>query len=227
MKSDLTIVTWMWGGRFGASDVRKLRDSVRRNLRRPHRFLCVTDADVPGVETAVLKDPGLTRMPGCFARLRLFDDVWQRDLGVTGRIAQVDLDTVVVGELDPVFDRDEPFVIMSGANASNPCPFNGALQMLDAGYRPDVWDDFTLDAAKRVPYYAFPDDQGWLHHKVPDAATWVVGPEHGVYVFKKPGWPEGLPEGEIPEDARLVTFINRTPAMYSSQVWVRENWREG
>jgi len=35
------------GGQYDAEWVRKLRDGVKRNLARPHRFVCLSDVDVP------------------------------------------------------------------------------------------------------------------------------------------------------------------------------------
>lgn len=206
------VTTWLWGqDKYGIEDVSRLRDAVGRHLSRPHRFLCVRT------------DDSLTKVKGCLARLRMFSPAWQAAHGIKegDRIVLMDLDTIVTGGLDPTFDRLEPFVIMKGANAANPCPFNGALQLLTAGYRPDVWQDFSLEAAAEIPFHSFPDDQGWLWHKIPDAAGWTVGLEHGIYVYNKPGWPGG---DDLPQGARLVTFINKHPSQFTHLPWVREHW---
>lgn len=233
----LTVVTWLWGDKFGPDDVAKLAAGVRRHLNQDYRFVCVTDHEeyfsagiwsqrISGeVISTPIWDRDLLSTKGCFARLRMFDPGWQEELCVDDRIVNIDLDTVITGPLDPLFDRPEPFVIMQGANAVNPCPFNGALQLLRAGAHPEVWSDFSLEKAKAVPFYEFPDDQGWLHHKLPGAAGWRVGPEHGIYVYQKPGWPGGKAETKLPAGARLVTFINKTPKDVLHLDWVRENYR--
>jgi len=138
------------------------------------------------------------------------------------RIVCMDLDLIITGSLDPLFDRPEPFVILQGANSVNPCPYNGSMWMVKAEYRPDVWSDFTLDAATAVPWYAFPDDQSWFAHKLPNAAGWRAGPQSGAYAFKKPGWPKG--DG-LPADARLVAFPGfRDPSQFTHLPWVRDHW---
>jgi hypothetical protein len=148
------------------------------------------------------------------------------------QIVNIDLDTVITGPLDPLFDRPEPFVIMQKGNASNPCPFNGALMMLRAGAHPEVWSDFSLEAAAKTAHYEFPDDQGWLWHKLPKAAGWKCGPETGVFVFRKPGWPSfdrKMKRGgdDLPKGARLVTFSGgRSPAKYEHLDWIKANWRD-
>lgn len=226
----LTIVTFRWGKKYGPEYVRRLEAGVRRHLTRPHRFRVIADREgACGLSQLVwripVEDEPLLAVPGCFARLRLFDRDWQTSTGIwpDGRVVCMDLDTVITGPLDPLFERPEPFVVFAGANASNPCPFNGSLWMLRAGYRPDVWADFSLAAARETPIYAFPDDQGWFAARMPDAATWRAGPSSGVYAFRKPGWPGG---NDLPAGARMVVFPGfRDPSHFADLPWVKAHWR--
>jgi len=233
----LTIATWLWGTKFSADDVAKLVGGLRRNLRRPFRFLLIADRpfsharDYRYVDSMIFsvaeippEDRYLLERPGCLARLRMFDPVWQQAVQIDDRLVCVDLDTVITGELDPLFARVEPFVIMQGGNAANPCPYNGALMMLRRGCNPHVWREFSIDAVAKTPFFEFPDDQGWLAAKLPGAAGWKCGSESGVYVFRKPGWPEST--NELPAGARLVTFNGRRqPAGFAQLPWVEKHWR--
>ena len=219
----LVVCTWLWGAKYGREYVERLRAGVARHLTQPHKFVVFEPEP---------EDKHLTEKPGCFCRMRMFSPEWQANKIITDRLVCIDLDTVITGALDPLFDRPEPFVILQGGNASNPCPYNGALMMLRAGAHPDVWSDFSLEAASKVPFDSFPDDQGWLWHKVPNAAGWKTGSEHGVYVFRKPGWPgfsdrrHSIPDDSLPQGARLVTFSGwRNPKTFRHLKWVRENWR--
>lgn len=226
----LAIVTWFWGNKYPADDVRKLARGISRHLEMPHRFVVVTDR--PGGEFGddIWETPiddadlPLTRVPGCFARLALFNPAFQAR-GVFGgarRFICMDLDTVITGSLDPLFQRGEPFCILQGANSTNPCPYNGSLWMVNKFYRPDIYRDFTPAEAARVPYHEFPDDQAWFAARLPDAAGWRAGTD-GVYAFQKPGWPAG---DALPADARIVTFPGwRSPEKFKHLPWVRENWR--
>jgi hypothetical protein len=236
--ASLTILTFLWGTKYPPADVAKLAAGVRRHLKQPHRFVVVTD-DVAGagIEAMVGSkvhsawpildvDKHLLNVAGCFVRLRMFDPTWQaaHGIGRDDRLVCMDLDSVVTGPLDALFDRPESFVILQGANASNPCPFNGSLMLLRGGAHPEVWSEFSIDAAGKVPFHCFPDDQGWLAAKVPDAAAWYAGAESGVYAFQKPGWPKGE---ALPSDARLVVFPGwRSPNKFKSLPWVKENWRQ-
>ena len=92
-----------------------------------------------------------------------------------GKIISLDLDVVITGSLDRIFDRNESFVILCGANAENPCPYNGSVFMFDSGTHCNLWTEFSLAKAQTIPYYDFPDDQGWFWHMLPNAATWPCG----------------------------------------------------
>lgn len=242
----LTVCTWLWGNKFGDDHVSRLFSSVDRNLREPHRNMLITERErvivLPSnVERHAIKDVDLTQVKGCFARLRMFDSGWQKNRGIDDRLVCVDLDSVITGPLDPLFDRPEDFVIMQGGNASNPCPYNGALMMIRPGANEHLWTSFSLEAASSETFFSFPDDQGWIAARAPLAAGWRTGPEHGVYVYRKPGWPmktmtqpapgTGQPRffddmtDDLPPGARLVTFINKDPSRLGHLPWVQEHWR--
>lgn len=236
----ILITTFWWGDKFSVDDVNRLAAGLKRHIKQPYRFACINDKGFPPFSKNVhhswpIIDEELTKVKGCFARLRMFDPVWQQnypgykmyselygDKTELDRIVNIDLDTIITDELDPLFDRPEPLVIMKGANKVNPCPFNGALIMLTPGAHPEVWHDFTMEAASSIPRHEFPDDQGWLWYKVPGAAGWNVGAEHGVYVWQKRGWPSGE---ELPEGACLVTFVNKGPRDIAHLPWVKEHWQ--
>lgn len=212
----LIISTWRWGAKYQGHYVERLKAGIARNLKQEHRFA------VFGPEA---DDDYLTKVPGCFCRLRMFSPVWQQKHQISrgDRIVCIDLDVVVTGPLDELFDRSEDFVILQGANAQNPCPYNGSVQMLRAGCHAQVWSDFSLKNAGMVPFHEFPDDQGWLAARIPNASGWKVGSESGIYAFQKPGWPKG---DALPSDARVVAFPGwRDPNRFAHLGWVKEYWR--
>ena len=213
----LHIVTWLWGSKYPDVYVDRLVTGIARNCDEdPHNIEIVVCEPWP-------QDQYLTLVPGCMARLRTFDPEWQAEvLGAEqgDRIVVLDLDLVITGSLDGLFDRDEPFVILQGVHTANPTPYNGSVWMLRAGYRPDVWEDFSLEAAQDICVYMYPDDQMWMHHKIPDAAAF--GPKDGVYAFMKPGWPNGM---DLPKDARIVAFPgSRDPCQFQHLPWIKHHW---
>lgn len=224
----LTVSTWLWGNEYTTDDVVRLHSAVKRHLSMKFRFIVMTERErdwVPpsSIERHAIKDPHLLAYPGCFARLRMFDYGWQRNRNIDGNLVCLDLDIIILNRLKELFDRPETFVILAGANSVNPCPYNGSVMMLKAGYHGEVWTDFSIEEARKTPFYEFPDDQGWIAHKIPHAATWQCGRKSGIYAFKKPGWPPGLMP---PSDARIVAFPgSRRVRDYINLPWVRNNWQ--
>jgi hypothetical protein len=224
----LNICTWWWGTKYEYGYVMKLVRGLRRHCS-PFRMILVTidiamdlGKDVDQVITIQEEDRHLLKMKGCLARLRMFDPEWQSANNIEGRLVCLDLDTVITGPLDKLFDLQDSFVILQGANASNPCPYTGAMMMLRTGTHAEVWDDFDLERLATIPKYEFADDQGWIAHKLPGAAGWKAGAD-GVYAFMKPGWPNK--HGGLPDDARIVTFPGyRDPAQFKSLPWVQKHW---
>lgn len=209
----LILTTWLWGEKYGGAYVRRLHQALQRHMTDDWEWMLCRPPP---------EDEHLTRIPGCFARLRMFDPEWQARNGIEAgdRLVCLDLDLIVTGSLGGLFDRPEPFVILQGVNASNPCPYNGSLWMMTAGHRPDVWRDFSLEAAAKVPHDKFPDDQAWFAHKLRDAGAF--GPEQGVYAFHKPGWPKGE---ALPKNARIVAFPGwRDPEGFKHIPWVKQHW---
>jgi hypothetical protein len=232
----LLVVTYLWGSKYSPDDVVKLINGLDRGLEQDRGIVVLSDrpwqyvGPVPNVWVIPIppEDRGLTKIRGCFARMRLFDPSFQDNLEIlfdqkVDRIACVDLDVVVTGKLDPLFNRPEPFLILGGANSSNPCPYNGSIWMLRPGAFPQVWKHFSVEDVEKIPFFDFPDDQGWMHYKIPMAATWEAGTRSGIYAFQKPGWPDG---NCLPGDARLVVFPGwRSPQQFRHLGWVRDNWR--
>lgn len=222
------ITTHLWGQKFGREYVDRLAEGVRRHLPRPYKFIVITeDAKARGLRHTTWEIPEedryLLSVKGCFCRLRLFDPEWQAEHGIKpgDRIVSLDLDLIVTGPLERLFNRQAPFLILQGVNTSNPGKFNGSLWMLSAGYRADIWSEFSLDAARALPHFEFPDDQAFLEAKLPDAGAWTD--KDGVFAFQKRNWPKG---DALPSNAKVVAFPGwRDPSKFTHLSWVRDHWK--
>jgi len=225
----IDVITWMWGDKYGMRDIVRLFKAVKKNLRAEHRFHVFSEPDFPhledgyGIKAHPIEDPSLIGR-NCFCRLRMFDPRWQQRNDLRGTIVSLDLDVVITGTLDPLFETSKTFMILRGANAANPCPYNASVMLLKAGHHAKVWTEFSIEKANAVPFYEFPDDQGWIWHMLPKAHGWPVG-KSGIYAFQKPGWPKG--NDALPVNARLVTFIGaRKPEQFTALPWVQKFWTE-
>lgn len=226
----LFVCSWLWGMKWPGIYADRLLAGLRRNIAQDFRSVLITDQPINGSADIVCpikeEDRAFLLHPGCLIRMRMFDPAWQARIGARqgDRIVCVDVDAVVIGQLDPLFDRDDEFTIMQGFNQTNPCPFNGSLWMFRAGERHDVWTDFGIDAHKRygVPIHSIADDQGWLHFKFPDAKAYT--PKDGVFAFKKIGWVEEKGRRKLPDNARFVAFPGRDPGKYPEVDWIKRHW---
>jgi hypothetical protein len=206
-----------------------LRDMIRRNFDRPHRFVCVTDRpqELSGVETIPLWDdcsqipsPIGHSYPSCYRRLKVFAPDAGEIFGE--RLVSIDLDTVIVGDLVPLFDRPEDFVIWGESDFPHTTPYCGSLWMLKTGTRPQVWTEFDPLTSPRKAWKAGcrGSDQGWLSYILGHKeAKWTR--KDGVYSFRKHIAKWG---NQLPADAKLVSFHGRRdPWSYDCQQidWVK------
>lgn len=211
----ITVLTWLWrqpGGRakFEPWHVNVWAAMVRRNLTLPHRIACVTDAPegiAPDIE--IIAPPGdfedvrlptwREARPQCLRRIAMFAPDAAARFGE--RFVCMDLDCVVMGPLDPLFDRHNDFVMFRGTTPDR--PYNGSMVLLTAGARPQVYTEFTPERAAEAGRRFVGSDQAWITDCLgPGEATW--GPEHGVE-----RWHEGL-EGPVPTPERLLFFVGRS-----------------
>lgn len=208
----ITVLCWFWrqpGGRakFEPWHVNVWAAMVRRHLSMPHRIACVTDTPEgidPSIEIiAPPRDFEAVRLPTwkehrpqCLRRLAMFAPDAAKRFGE--RFVCMDIDCVVTGPLDPLFERPEPFVMFRGTAPGR--PYNGSMMMLTAGARSQVYSEFTPERGAEAGRRFTGSDQAWIMSCLgPGEATW--GPEHGV-----DWWFEARP-GPMPEPERLLFFV--------------------
>lgn len=232
----LTVVCWKWRtpgyrSQFTADHVNALSRMVARHYQAPHRFVCLTDdatglaSDVEALplwsDLADVPSPHGPGKPRCYRRLKAFSAEMAELLGP--RFISIDLDTVIVGDLGPLFDRPEPFVIWGETDPRS--FYNGSMFLMTTGARRSVWEEFDPATSPQTAYRAgkFGSDQGWIsYHLGPGEATWSR--TDGVYSFRVHLAPAG---GALPADARMVMFHGvHDPWGAEPQrlAWVREHW---
>ncbi len=109
-----------WGKKYGPEYVNKLHNMVGRNLKRPFRFVCLTD-DAEGIDPQIEVKPipaiGFDefdqRKPWTFAHGWLKLTSFANPLyDLQGRTLFLDLDIVILGSLDPFFEQKGDFVVI-------------------------------------------------------------------------------------------------------------------
>lgn len=218
----LTIVGWLWRTHKGTSiytpeHANTWARMIDRNLSMPHRFVLLTDqpeADYDPLITAVplwddwrnlRNSVGGEDRPQCYPRLKAFSREAGKILGQ--RFVSIDLDVIVVGDLDPLFDRDEDFLILRRTPVSRDeakTTYQGAMWMMTAGAREKVWTDFKGEQSVAAAAAFIGSDQAWIRHALgPDEQGWTE--DDGVYCSRNLKH-SGKFRDKPPANARIVFF---------------------
>lgn len=209
------------GGIYNADWVLKLKRGVKRNLSLPHKFVCLSDMDMP-VERLPLTQP----WAGWWSKLALFDGRLQ------GRILYFDLDSVIVGSLDKIASYPHRFTMAHDFYGNNPCSTAMAWDTAtDAtGYR-FIYDAFManpgiarhydklLPIERRIGDQAFIEDQ-LKEHGVPIAQFRHVTGERSIASYKVDKCKDGAPS-----DAAVVAFHGRPKCNEIKTGWIPQVWR--
>lgn len=230
MADKLSIVTFKWqtpGYRatFTADHVNTLASMVKRHCRLPHRIVCVTD-DTSGLDRSIesvplwddhasVPNPTGGGRPSCYRRLKLFDP--GIGLVVGERFVMLDLDCVITSDVTPLWDRPEDAVFWK--SPTNEWPYNGAMFMMTAGARPQVWQDFdpvkSPLATHRAGYRG--SDQAWISHKLGwNEAVWTAN--DGVCFY---GSIPHARRNAKPHGARIVFTTAGNPPWELPHTWIR------
>ena len=231
-----SIVAFKWSqknyrSQFGPETVNTLFAMLRRSYAKPFRAICVTD-DPAGIDGSIetiplwsdyadLPSPHGSNRPSCYRRLKVFS----RDIGQLfgSRFAVVDLDCVVTGDLAPILDRKEDFIMWGDTHPRT--HYNGSLLLMSAGARPAVWEKFDPVASpirtKRKGFYG--SDQGWISYCLgPHEARFTT--RDGVYSYRI-----HLSQAKsLPENCRIVFFNGRLDpwaAEVKDLPWIRDYYR--
>lgn len=204
-----TVVCIRWGTRYGAEWVNRLHRAVRRNVARPTRFVAFTDP-VDGLEAGIEQraippialPPGLK--PGPWRKLAL----WAGDLGgLTGDVLFLDLDVVVTGPLDPLFDFEPGrLCLIRNWTQARDGIGNSSVMRFEVGSAPHLVSDFEADAVAMS--YRFNNEQIYVTKasRVPVAfwpSEWCPSFKHSLL----PAWPASLYRApDLPATARIVVF---------------------
>lgn len=190
--------------------VYRLQEGVDRHLSLPHRFVCLTEWHISGVECRLLRHD----WPGWWAKLELF----RPDL-FRGRVLYLDLDTSVVGSLDDIASYDGPFAMIDDwiwpdRGASGVMAWEPSDHMTNA-----IYGTFCRMAEGAMRSHR--GDQNWIHGSVEWEPLRQLYP--GQIVSRWEECADGVPEG-----ARIVCW-HGTP-LPSAVGWKlrgsRNYWRE-
>lgn len=206
------VLCMKWGTLYGPRYVNVLYRAVRDHLDGPFRFVCLTD-DATGLDDGIetfpfedLETASEAHRPGIWPKL----GIYRKDLfGLKGRALFLDLDTVVVGQLDPFFELSGDFRGMTDVRRSKRTDgasrLNTSVFSFDIGAQTQILDAYLSD--KDRAHREFPNDQSFTEAHARNLEFW---PEGWVISFKRHlrrgiGADLFLPP-RAPGDARIVAF---------------------
>jgi hypothetical protein len=235
-----SVVTWKWSkpgyrSKFTAVHVNMMRRMVARHYPDPHRFICITDDPEgldPEIEVVplqaewadVLNPTWGEKGPSCYRRLRAFSPEFEQVAGK--RFVSIDLDVVITGDLRPLWNRDDEFVIFAAGSGVQ--LYNGSMFMMTTGSRCQVWDLFNPEKSPQLTHEAGlrGSDQAWIQYVLgPDEAVWTEA--DGVLSYKTHCLRKN--QGNLPAGARMVMFWGLPdpwdPDITQKSAWVAEHYR--
>ncbi len=200
------------GGTYDAEWVRKLRDGVARNLKRPHAFKCLSDVEVPCERIPLQHD-----WPGWWSKIELF-----RPGVITGQTLYFDLDTVITGPLE-VSPRAPDFATLESF---------WTPEMIGSGV---MW--FSGDNVPHKVYEKFAKQpQAYIRHHERNADGTYVGDQAFIWdalnreIEHINGYLPGIKSYKmhcskhLPSDARVVCFHGRPKLTEVDHDWIRHHW---
>jgi hypothetical protein len=136
--------------------------------------------------------------------LRLFKDFDER-------IIYLDLDTVIAGNVDFLFEYAGQFAILRDFH--HWWEYGSAVMSIAPGFGRHIWENFTPDVMARLH-----GDQNWIKEQVKDADRWqdVAPGKIGSYKV------DGLQDG--PKGFSVCCFHGR-PKPHEVDGWVTDAWR--
>lgn len=236
-----TVLCMKWGTKYGPEYVNRLASMVRRHLKRPHRFVCLTDdrrdldSGIDALPLPDFDDPGGPergwRKISTF-RAPLFD--------LQGPVLFIDLDVVIVGGLDDFFDYPGEFCIIKDWVRTRTSTGNSSVYRFQAGMHASLLDTFMRDHAQIRRQVR--NEQEYISRELARAGKLTYWPAEWCVSFKyacmAPFPFNWWTPARIPPGARIVVFhghpnppdavVGRSSKLTRRVLptpWVAEHWR--
>lgn len=200
-----------WGTKYDTNYVIRLKRMVERNLSVPHRFVCLSDVHIGGVDCIPIF---AKKWSGWWQKVSLF----MPGLFPSGaRILYFDLDVVITGDIDVLARQwaSQPIIMIYnfGPNRSH-AAHNSSVMMWTSGdpRLNAIYDFFSEDVMKKLH-----GDQCWIWRVLrEDIANW---PGNLIKSYKY-----DCRVGQISGQTRVVVFHGDPKPHQVGDEFVRRNW---
>ena len=199
------------GGQYDTEWVRKLRDGCERNVVGRHKFVCLSDIDVPCERIRLTQD-----WPGWWSKIEMF-----RPGVIDGPTLYLDLDTVITGPVDPRVPVD--FAMLQSFWTTEMVG-SGVMWFSGLNVPHHVYTKFAKQPDAYIRHYKrnargpYVGDQAWvwdsMKHEVPRINEYLPGiKSYKMHCVKG-----------LPEDASIVCFHGKPSATEIHTDWMEKHW---
>lgn len=184
MNPSRVVLCMKWGTLYPAEYVNVLYRACRAHITGDFRFVCLTNEAeglLEEVEVYPIPDIGLEHRHyyrGAWPKIAVFQE---QLYGLTGRCLFIDLDTVIWGALDPLFEVPGSLVAINNApwsQETQPRTMSSVFAF-DCGSLGHVVTDLQANRDELIERHDI--EQEYLHHAVKDIRYW---PQEWLVSFK-------------------------------------------
>lgn len=180
------------GGDYDADDVRRLRDGVAAHCTVPHRFICLSDVDVP-----CERIPLRSRWPGWWSKIELCAP-WVR-----GDLFYADLDTMFVGDIGDLVTFGRLGIMRDVYRKDG---LQSSLMFIPQESKAEIWGTFLARSGRIMRECVAGGDQAFLERFWLKRAARFQDHLPGQIVSYKA---DVQRLGHVPAEARAVVFHGR------------------
>ena len=200
------------GGIYDAEWVRKLRDGCERQIKRKHRFRCLSDVDVPCERIVMQHD-----WPSWWSKIELL-----RPRVIEGETLYLDLDTVMVGEVE-ILRNSVDFAMLQSFWTPDMVG-SGVMYFSGDNVPHHVYDKFAKQPKAYIEHHnrnadgTYVGDQAFLWDalgpEIPRINDYLPGiKSYKMHCFRR-----------LPADASIVCFHGRPRPTEVDHDWMKQHW---
>lgn len=215
------VICIKFGTKYNSEYVNKLFRGILNNTSKSFLFTCFTDNEL-GLDTRIESRPLPMVTNDWYSKIALYDCTHYNQ---NNQIFFFDLDTVIVGDLDEIFEYRGDFIILRDFYRAN--GFGSGLM----SWRPPAVDHMWKNYPRghKCPH----GDQGWPEQQYPNADIWQEKyPEkvisykvHIVNQGRQPS-PKFTKHGGTLDTASIVCFHGKPLPHEVREQWMIEKWHD-